>query len=172
MLLQKADLGSFYTKRGDVALTPPTQDTQDLRFFDSPSFAQKYIRTDSKNPNLSSCALILTHIHCAACVWLNEQVLNSQKGIKSASINYTNNRLYITWDSQIITLSQIIRLIQSIGYDAYAYDPQLQENADKKQTKDYYTRVIVALFCTMNIMWIAVAQYSGYFLGIEAHAMC
>ncbi|PAV00979.1 copper-translocating P-type ATPase [Helicobacter sp. TUL] len=170
MLLQKADLGSFYTKRGDVALTPPTQDTQDLSFFDSPSFAQKYIRTDSKNPNLSSCALILTHIHCAACVWLNEQVLNSQKGIKSASINYTNNRLYITWDSQIITLSQIIRLIQSIGYDAYAYDPQLQENADKKQTKDYYTRVIVALFCTMNIMWIAVAQYSGYFLGIEAYA--
>lgn len=171
MLLQKADLGSFYHKRGDVNLTPPTSHTnQDLSFFDSPGFAQKYIRTDSTNPNLSSSSLILTHIHCAACVWLNEQVLNSQKGIKSASINYTNNRLHITWDHTLITLSQIIRLIQSIGYDAYAYDPQLQENTDKKQTKEYYTRVIVALFCTMNIMWIAVAQYSGYFLGIQDYA--
>jgi len=171
MLLQRADLGSFYTKLGDVNLTPPTQEhTEDLSFFDSPSFEQKYIRIDCANPNLKSCALILTHIHCAACVWLNEQVLNSQKGIKSASINYTNNRLHITWDSTLITLSQIIRLIRSIGYDAYAYDPQIQENADKKQTREYYTRVIVALFCTMNIMWIAVAQYSGYFLGIQDYA--
>ena len=171
MLLQKADLGSFYEKLGEVALTPPTQDSsEDLGFFDSPSFEQKYIRLDSANPKLKSCALILTHIHCAACVWLNEQVLNSQKGIKSASINYTNNRLHITWDSALINLSQIIRLIRSIGYDAYAYDPKIQENADKKQTREYYTRVIVALFCTMNIMWIAVAQYSGYFLGIEEYA--
>ena len=109
MLLQKADLGSFYEKLGEVALTPPTQEnSEDLGFFDSPSFEQKYIRLDSANPKLKSCALILTHIHCAACVWLNEQVLNSQKGIKSASINYTNNRLHITWDSALINLSQII----------------------------------------------------------------
>ena len=168
-LLQKANLQSFYDKKGKTTLKPPSQNIQeDLAFFDSVAFRDKYIR--KAQGGFSACSLILTDIHCAACVWLNEKILNTQKGIKSASINYTNNRLLLIWDSKEISLSQIVRLIRSIGYNAYAYDPKLQESRDKKQTKEYYIRVIVALFCTMNIMWIAVAQWSGYFSGISREA--
>lgn len=168
-LLQKANLQSFYEKRGETTLKPPSQDVeQDLAFFDSHAFKDTYIR-DAQG-GFSACSLILTDIHCAACVWLNEKILNTQKGIKSASVNYTNNRLLLVWDSKQIKLSQIIKLIRSIGYNAFAYDPKLQESRDKQQAKEYYIRVIVALFCTMNIMWVAVAQWSGYFSGISREA--
>ena len=168
-LLQKANLQSFYDKRGETTLKPPSEDKgEDLTFFDSQAFRDKYIR--NTQGGFSACSLILSDIHCAACVWLNEKILNAQKGIKSASVNYTNNRLLLVFNDKEISLSQIIRLIRSIGYNASAYDPKLQESRDKKQTKEYYIRVIVALFCTMNIMWVAVAQWSGYFSGISREA--
>ncbi len=165
-LLQKAKLQSFYSKLGTTTLNPPKDtNTEDLGFFESAGFKEKYIRVNKDES--FSCSLILEHIHCAACVWLNERILNNQKGIKNATINYTNNKLLLTWDNTQVSLSQIITLIRSIGYDAYAYDPSLQESRDKAHLREYYIRIIVALFATMNIMWIAIAQYSGYFLGMS-----
>ncbi|RDU53449.1 heavy metal translocating P-type ATPase [Helicobacter sp. MIT 00-7814] len=165
-LLQKAKLQSFYSKLGATTLNPPKEaNTKDLGFFESAGFKEKYIRVNKDGS--FSCSLILEHIHCAACVWLNERILNNQKGIKNATINYTNNKLLLTWDNTQISLPQIITLIRSIGYDAYAYDPSLQESRDKAHLREYYIRIIVALFATMNIMWIAIAQYSGYFLGMS-----
>ncbi|MGC9350701.1 MAG: heavy metal translocating P-type ATPase, partial [Sulfurovum sp.] len=55
----------------------------------------------------------------------------------------------------------------SIGYNAYPYDPKLQEERAVKTRKSYYMRILVAVFGSMNIMWLAVAHYAGYFGGIE-----
>lgn len=167
-LLQGAELGSFYDKIS-TTLSPIKQaKSSSLNRFDTTAFEDKFISIDKQG--YAHISLIISGIHCAACIWLNEQILLKQKGIISVSINYTNNKASIVWDKQALPLSSIITLIQSIGYDAYPYDSRSQEHADKKQMKEYYTRVIVAVFCTMNIMWIAVAQYSGYFLGIEREA--
>ncbi|WP_095273910.1 heavy metal translocating P-type ATPase [Helicobacter sp. 11S03491-1] len=164
-LLQKSGLEGFYDKVGEKTLTPPLRDysEQDLSSYDTPAFAQKYIITGS---GLSRIALILEGIHCAACIWLNEKVLNSQEGIYEVNINYTNNKAKITFDISKIAPSQIITLIRSIGYNAYVYDPKIQEFQAKKDRKSYYISMVIAIFCTMNIMWIAVAQYAGYFLGM------
>ena len=122
----------------------------------------------SKNaPELCEVSLIIEGIHCIACVWLNQKILNATSGIISADINFTNNKAKIIFDRNQIHLSAIIAKIRSIGYDAQGYDPKMLENINAKERKSYYTRMIVGIFCTMNIMWIAVAQYSGYFLGME-----
>ncbi|MCX2717733.1 heavy metal translocating P-type ATPase [Helicobacter sp. MIT 21-1697] len=170
-LLQDCSLTSFYDKLTSP-LAPPTLDTHnDLKRFDTDAFMQKYVHTITKDDaELCEVHLIISGIHCAACIWLNEKILLAQEGIISASINYTNNKASIVWDRNKLPLSAIVALIQSIGYDAYVYDSRIQESADKKQMKEYYIRVIVALFCTMNIMWVAIAQYSGYFLGITKEA--
>lgn len=170
-LLQESSLTSFYDKLTSP-LTPPTLDTHnDLARFDTDAFMQKYVHTITKDDmKLCEVHLIISGIHCAACIWLNEKLLLAQEGIISATINYTNNKATIVWDRNKLPLSTIITLIQSIGYDTYVYDSRIQESADKKQMKEYYIRVIVALFCTMNIMWVAIAQYSGYFLGITKEA--
>ena len=149
-LLQKSSLTSFYDKLTSP-LTPPTLDTHnDLARFDTDAFMQKYVHTITKDEmKLCEVHLIISGIHCAACIWLNEKLLLAQEGIISATINYTNNKATIVWDRNKLPLSTIITLIQSIGYDAYVYDSRIQESADKKQMKEYYIRVIVALFCTI-----------------------
>jgi len=165
-LLRSEGLDTFYDKLGATTLTPPTTTLQDdLEKFDLDGFRNKYVKILPDGTN--EINLIIEGIHCSACVWLNEKVLHKTDGIIEATINYTNNKAKVIWDNEVIDLSQIIQTIRSIGYDAFPYDPALQEERAVKTRRDYYARILVAVFGMMNIMWIAIAQYAGYFSGIE-----
>jgi len=167
-LLNAEGLGSFYDKLGDTKLQPasqPSSDDNDLEKFDLEGFKNKYIKVHEDS--LNEINLIIEGIHCSACVWLNEKVLHKTDGILEASINYSNNKAKIIRDPNILALSHIIKTIRSIGYNAYPYDPALQEERATATRKTYYTRILVAVFGSMNIMWLAVAHYAGYFSGIE-----
>ena len=164
-LLNDEGLSTFYDKLGDTKLQPATQETTDLEKFDLDGFKNKYIKTNEDE--LDEIHLIIEGIHCSACVWLNEKVLHKLDGVLEASINYTNNKAKIVWDPSTVKLSKIIQTIRSIGYNAYPYDPRLQEERAINTRKTYYTRILVAVFGAMNIMWLAIAHYAGYFSGIE-----
>ena len=164
-LLNEEGLNTFYDKLGDTKLQPATQTSDDLEKFDLEGFKNRYIKIDEDG--LYEINLIIEGIHCSACVWLNEKVLHKTEGVIEASINYTNNKAKVVWDPDIIKLSQIIETIRSIGYNAYPYDPKLQEDRAIATRKTYYSRILVAVFGSMNIMWLAVAHYAGYFSGIQ-----
>lgn len=163
-LLKDQGLDNFYEKVGNTALTPPTKQYEDSANFNSPAFYDKFVSVNQDGFN--EVSLIIEGIHCAACVWLNEKALHKMDGVISADINYTNNKAKIVWADDILKLSSIIDMIRAIGYNAFPYDASLQELRANKERKDYYLRMAVAIFSTMNVMWIAVAQYAGYFTGI------
>ncbi|WP_298693514.1 heavy metal translocating P-type ATPase [uncultured Sulfuricurvum sp.] len=163
-LLKDEGLESFYSKMGDTTLSPPTEQFEASTNFDTPAFHERFVTTTKEE--LLQVSLIIEGIHCAACVWLNEKALHKMEGVIEAHINYTNNKARITWDPAQVKLSAIIDMIRAIGYDAFPYDASLQEVRANKERKEYYLRMAVATFATMNMMWIAVAQYAGYFTGI------
>ncbi|WP_428739287.1 heavy metal translocating P-type ATPase [Sulfurimonas sp.] len=163
-LLSDEGLDSFYDKAKNVKLSPPTQQYEDSSNFDSPAFYDKFVKTNSDG--FSEVSLIIEGIHCSACVWLNEKALHKMDGVVEANINFTNNKAHIVWADDVVKLSQIIDMIRAIGYNAFPYDASLQEAHANKVRKDYYLRMSVAIFAAMNVMWIAVAQYAGYFSGI------
>lgn len=164
-LLNAEGLDTFYDKLGDTTLQPATLETDDLAKFDLEGFKNKYIKVDEDG--LYEIHLIIEGIHCSACVWLNEKVLHKTEGVLEASINYTNNKAKIVWDPEVVQLSKLIETIRSIGYNAYPYDPKLQEERATATRKTYYSRILVAIFGAMNIMWLAIAHYAGYFSGIQ-----
>ena len=164
-LLNSKGLETFYDKLGDTTLQPASQNTNDLEKFDLDGFKNKYIKVDKDG--IHEINLIIEGIHCSACVWLNEKVLHKVEGVLEANINYTNNKAKVLWDSETVSLSKIIETIRSIGYNAYPYDPRVQEERATKTRKTYYTRILVAIFGSMNIMWLAIAHYAGYFSGIQ-----
>jgi len=163
-LLQSEGLESFYERVGDVKLDRANRTTADLSKFDLEGFSKKYVtRKDAFN----EVSLIIEGIHCSACVWLNEKVLHKTEGVIDASINYTNHKAKVIWDPLEIKLSDIIQKIHSIGYRAYPYDAKASEERANKSRKDYYSRLLVGVFVTMNMMLLAVAHYSGQLTGIE-----
>lgn len=163
-LLNEEGLESFYEKSKNITLTPPSQDFEDASSFDSESFYDKFVKVNSDG--FSEVSLIIEGIHCSACVWLNEKALHRMDGVIEANINFTNNKATIVWADDVVKLSAIIEMIRSIGYNAFAYDASMQESYANRERKSYYLKMAVAIFASMNIMWIAVAQYAGYFSGI------
>ena len=164
-LLKDQNLDSFYDKLGNKAIQPPIVTSSDLNKFDTQSFEKIYITIDTNG--YKHIDLIIEGIHCAACIWLNEKVLFNTSGIIDANINFTNNKAKIVWDSEKISLSQIIEKIRSIGYNAYAYNSKVADEKASKAKRDYFIRMMVAVFATMNIMMLSVAKYTGFFTGIS-----
>jgi len=167
-LLKSEGLDSFYDKKANNTLEPPKANGEDSARFDLESFRAKYI---SDKDGHCEVALIIEGIHCSACVWLNEKVISRLEGVLEANINFTNNKAKIVWNPRVIKLSTIIDRIRSIGYNAYPYDAKSQEEFANKERKSKYLKLIVGVFSTMNIMWIALALYLGYFGGIERSHM-
>lgn len=164
-LLQDQGLGSFYEKSKDIELSAQNQNFEDTSSFDSQSFYDKFVKINSDG--FCEVSLVIEGIHCSACVWLNEKVLHKMDGVIEANINFTNNKATIVWVDDIVKLSTIIDTIRSIGYNAFAYDSLAQELHANKERKTYYLKMAVAIFASMNTMWIAIAQYAGYFSGID-----
>jgi len=166
-LLHDEGLDNFYHKMGNVTLDPPKTVLEDSSRFDLEGFLAKYVKKNKDG--LSEIALIIEGIHCSACVWLNEKILSKQAGIVEVSINYSNHKAKIVWDSDVMKLSSIIETIRSIGYNAYPYDPKSGEERATAQRREYYSKLLVGIFATMNVMWIAIAQYAGYFTGMQSN---
>jgi len=164
-LLSDSGLDGFYDKLGTKKLSAPTHTFEDSSSFDTPSFYQQFVRKN--DDGFEEISLVIEGIHCSACVWLNEKALNRLEGVVEVNINYANNKAKLVWADHIVKLSSIIDMIRSIGYNAYPYDPSVQEEKANKERKDFYLRIAVAFFGAMNIMWIAIAQYAGYFTGMD-----
>ena len=168
-LLKDDGLDGFYEKMGNSKIAPPLQVESDSSSFDMESFKQRYIKTTADG--FSSVDLVIEGIHCAACIWLNEKVLANTEGIVDATINFTNNKAKIVWDEDTIPLSKVIDTIRSIGYNAYPYDRTAEDIKATKNKKDYFMRMAIAVFASMNIMMIDVAKYAGFFMGMKPETL-
>ena len=164
-LLKDDGLDGFYEKLGNNTIAPPIETSEDLNKFDLETFEKRYVKTTQDG--FKKIDLIIEGIHCAACVWLNEKILHKTDGVIEVNINFTNYKAKITWDDDKIKLSQIISKIQSIGYNAYPYDQTASEDKATKNKQEYFIKMMVAVFASVNIMMLAVAKYSGFFSGID-----
>ncbi len=164
-LLKEANLDRFYQIKGQTPLTPPPEKTRaDLARFDSEGFTRRFVR---EKEGVHEVSLVLENIHCAACVWLNEKVLERLDGVLESHINFTTHKAKIRFDPKKVKLSQIVQTIRSIGYDAAAYDPAVAEERADAARREYYTRLVIAVFATMNVMWLSISRYLGYFMDMD-----
>ncbi|MDR1423970.1 MAG: heavy metal translocating P-type ATPase [Azoarcus sp.] len=130
---------------------------RELGLFDHPEFQQGFVRPVDEHEREAS--LILEGITCAACVWLNEQHVARQPGVKAVQINYATRRARVRWDERDIKLSGILAAIQSIGYRAYPYDAARAEQVADRERRSMLWRVFVAGFGMMQVMMYAFPAY-------------
>ncbi len=137
---------------------------------DSKNIIENFYKNYVKRLQNGVCEIyiIIEGIHCSACVWLNEKVLARLDGVLGVVINSANNKAKITWDDSAISLGEILKTIQAIGYNPLPYDPARSEVKSSAARRDFYAKMLVGVFCTMNIMWVAVALWGGYFSGMDS----
>ncbi|MDO8413209.1 MAG: heavy metal translocating P-type ATPase [Gallionellaceae bacterium] len=157
--IYEAGLQGFYqrTPQG-ILLAPPPTPPGNLTLYDLDDIQGEFVNELGETRSLY---LLIEGMHCAACVWLIEKSMATLPGIVQASINLTGKRLSVRWDNRQIKLSEIIRRLGEIGYNAVPYDPEAVAGVLKKQNRALLLRLIFAGFATANIMLVAIALYSG-----------
>ena len=160
------DFYKYRTSTAEKAEEIVPEFLQQLKAYDSDVVQKKFVNKTSEK-NVLEASLILEGITCAACVWLNEQHLNSLEGVISANINYSNHRARICWDNSKIQLSDILESISRIGYLAHPYDPEQHQRILEKERKQQIKRLGLSGLLGMQVMIFAVAMYTGEWWGID-----
>lgn len=157
-ILHDSGLEEFYDKLGKQTLNPVNLEHS---YKDYTKYIQK------TKDDFSQIFLLIEEIHCSACVWLNEKILIQSQGVIEVDINPITHKAKIVFDENTISLAQIIQKIECIGYKANIYSPTKFEKRATQTKREFYAKLIVAIACVMNIMWISVAKYAGFFSGMD-----
>ncbi|MBF0147352.1 MAG: heavy metal translocating P-type ATPase [Magnetococcales bacterium] len=166
-LIHGLGLADYYDRRDQGVSGLLVDETPDAEVYDHPEFEQEMVREVAGG--LKEACLLLEGIHCAACVWLNEQILRRVPGVVEATVNFADFRATVRWDPQQTSLARLIQSLRRVGYRAHPYDPKRVEQVHRQRDRELLVRLGVAGFGAANIMFIAVALYAGTFQGMETH---
>ena len=137
---------------------------QELSLYDSEKLQQQFVTTDN---GVKSATLVIEGITCAACIWLLEHHLRHQSGMLKVSINMTNHRAQLTWQSDQLELSTILTCIHDIGYLGHPYRPDVEEQLLAKEQKIAMRRLGLAGVGMMQVLALAVSLYFGTDNGMQ-----
>ena len=166
--LKSQGFSEFYSKlkKGEQNLAKPSSKHFDKQ--SASSMFSKLLRRDENSPFICELEVLISGIHCPACIWLNEKALSNLEGVLELNISATTSKARVLFDERKTALEDILNLIIAIGYDPKPFNEV--KGAKNSLSREYYARLIVALACSMNIMWVAIALYSGYFEGLSLGA--
>ena len=166
--LKSQGFSEFYSKlkKGEQNLAKPSSKHFDKQ--SAGSMFSKLLRRDENSPFICELEVLISGIHCPACIWLNEKALSNLEGVLELNISATTSKARVLFDERKTALEDILNLIIAIGYDPKPFNEV--NGAKNSLSREYYARLIVALACSMNIMWVAIALYSGYFEGLSLGA--
>jgi len=160
------NLESFYSFRTNKSSKQEDLIPAELRqldIYDDDALQKTFVWHEQNDSGLAirEASLILEGIVCAACVWLNEHHVKQLAGVIEFRINYSTHRASLKWDNSQIQLSQILKEITSIGYQAHPFDPGRMETLQKKEKNISLRRIAVAGVGMMQVMMTALALYIG-----------
>jgi Cu2+-exporting ATPase len=126
-----------------------------------------------------SATLLVSGVHCPACIQKIESAMRARAGMAHARLNYSTKRLALEWTGQAEDLDSFIAGINALGYKAEPYSPEKAQVSDAQTARFLRLCLGVSGFAAGNIMllsvglWLTTTQIMGFatreFLGfIEA----
>lgn len=163
--IKAAGLQNYYRQRQAPAPRAelPAEQREQLALFDHPAMRERFVVTLD---NESEANLMLEGVACPACMWLIERRLSSQDGVVSSSVNYESERANVRWRDDEVALSELMGVVQSLGYGVRPYDVDAARRQRDTAQRDLLKRLGVAGLFGMQAMLLAVAVYLGEWSGI------
>jgi Cu+-exporting ATPase len=100
-------------------------------------------------------------IHCAACVWLLENLFRLKPGIGRSQVDFPKRTVSLSFDTTALKLSEVVGLLASLGYE-----PTIRLNdADRapvdRSARRLHIQLGVAGFAFGNVMMLSFPHYLG-----------
>jgi len=149
------DLTDYYNFEKAPGATP-TANNGKFDFLDNGDIVNRLL--DFKENDTHIISLYIPHIHCSSCIWILENLNRLCKGVSSSQVNFHEKKARIIFNPNVVTLKQIVFLLNSIGYEPYI-SLDNYENQKKSVSRDLIYKVGVAFFCFGNVMLLSFPEY-------------
>ena len=127
-ILHENKLTQYYTleKTPGIKLEDLSYDSK-YAFLDKEEVKSKLF--EFHEGTIAKVTLYIPVIHCISCIWLLEHLNKINPGILNSTVNFISKKVTITFNSDEITLRQLVELLVAIHYI-----PDIsQQTLEKKQ---------------------------------------
>ena len=104
----------------------------------------------------------LPAIHCAACVWLLENLHRLHAGVGRVAVDFRRREARIDYDPAQLTMRELAELLDRIGYPPHLSLQDIERDERPAAVdRGFYYRLGVAGFAFGNIMLFSFPEYLG-----------
>lgn len=103
----------------------------------------------------------IPNIHCSSCIYLLENIMRLHSGISSCRVNFLAKEASFTFDEEMLSLRELVELLEAIDYPPQLQYEQLDGAPAKKRDYSLFIKMGVAGFCFGNIMLLSFPDYIG-----------
>ncbi len=154
-IFSENDLTCYYDLQQSPGATPEEiQGKYD--FLENQEIIDKLLEFSDGNTQIIN--LYIPHIHCSSCIWVLENLHKLQKYINSSQVNFPKKTVRIVFNSEKITLKEIVLLLSSIGYEPYI-SLEDYEVGKKKIDRSLIYKLGLAGFAFGNVMLLSFPEY-------------
>lgn len=166
-ILSSNNLDNFYELNKSSGIRPDDHSTQ-FDYLDTPEVFSAV--TDYSENTTTLVTFKIPVIHCSSCIWLLESLHTLNKNIKFSQVNFTRKTLQISFNHNLLSLSELAKFLTNLGYK-----PVINlESAEKKKEpldKSLIVKLGVAGFAFANGMLLSFPEYVQIVLGTTDYWM-
>ena len=134
-------------------------DTGRFAILDDPEELMEYARPLTGDPTRQEAILAVDSVHCAACTQTIAAAIDDEHA--RIEVNVVSRRARLEWDPARHALSALLARMADIGYEPRPLPLDMVERADPRPRRRALWRMLVGIFCMMQVMMFAVPRYIG-----------
>ena len=106
--------------------------------------------------------LDIEDMSCANCAQSVEKALSALEGVKDASVNFGSEKAYVEYDSHKISVDEMIKAVEKVGYGAKLADAEIfekQQKARDDSLKKLRTKVIISAILSFPLLMAMITNF-------------
>ncbi len=161
-----AGLGDYYRYR-DAAAARADETPRPDRWsaYDHPELVERL--STAEPGGARSMTVLLEGLRCSACSWLADKALRQQRGLRDVSVNPATARARLTWDPEIASLGDLLRVLEHVGLRPHPLAGDAAGQLAVLERRTALKRLAVAGFGMMQVMMFAVPLYIAHTSGMD-----
>jgi len=158
-LLEKNNLCAYYSSADLALISLKNKENLHFEYLDDDELQQQILFF--RSPNVSRVRFDLPTIHCAACIWLLENLPRLNEGILSSTVHFIEKEIHISFKESDISLRQLAELLDKIGYPPLIRLDKAKKKQSTRLSNDLIYQIGVAGFAFGNSMLFSFPEYLG-----------
>ncbi|GAA3654481.1 heavy metal translocating P-type ATPase [Flavivirga jejuensis] len=149
------DLTCYYDLQQAPGATPKDIEGK-YNFLDNTKIVEQLL--EFNNDNTQIVTLYIPHIHCSSCIWVLENLNKLNPSVNSSIVNFGKKNVRVTYNSESLTLKNLVALLSSIGYEPFI---SLDDYSVGKKHIDrsLIYKLGIAGFAFGNVMFLSFPEY-------------